>query len=103
MKDLKKIEDEYNVLYDLIQENYVYCEMLKYAKSKLVTRFQETILGESEENVLPSLRKMAVELAKEDNEEIKNYKRDFVDDNTYLESWKNAVQGVSQSLCKPPN
>lgn len=68
--------------------------MLKYAKSKLVTRFQETILGESEENVLPSLRKMAVELAKEDNEEIKNYKRDFVDDNTYLESWKNAVQSI---------
>lgn len=94
LKDLKKIEDEYNVLYDLIQENYVYCEMLKYAKSKLVTRFQETILGESEENVLPSLRKMAVELAKEDNEEIKNYKRDFVDDNTYLESWKNAVQSI---------
>lgn len=94
LKDLKKIEDEYNVLYDLIQENYVYCEMLKYAKSKLVTRFQETILGESEENVLPSLRKMAVELAKEDNEKIKNYRRDFVDDNTYLESWKNAVQSI---------
>ena len=35
LKDLKKIENEYNALFDSIQENYVYREMLKYAKEKI--------------------------------------------------------------------
>lgn len=40
LKDLKKIENEYNTLFDSIQENYVYREMLKYAKEKIEAYFE---------------------------------------------------------------
>lgn len=44
--------------------------------------------------MLPSLRKLAVELAQEDNEEIKHYKRNFSNYNDCLESWNTAVQSI---------
>ena len=36
----KKIENEYNALFDSIQENHVYREMLKYAKEKIEAYFE---------------------------------------------------------------
>lgn len=49
LKDLKKIEDEYYALFDLIQENYVYGEMLKYAEEKIEAYFEGTILLDTED------------------------------------------------------
>lgn len=94
LKDLKKIEDEYYTLFDLIQENYVYREMLKYAKDKIEAYFEGTILLENEENVRCSLRKIAIELAREENEDVKNYKSGFIDYDTCLKSWENAVKSI---------
>ena len=95
LKDLKKIENEYNALFDSIQENYVYREMLKYAKEKIETYFEGTIFLDTEDPYF-SLRKIAIEVAQEDNGELKNYKSNFENYDTCLESWKNAVQSINK-------
>lgn len=93
LKDLKKIENEYNALFDLIQENYVYREMLKYAKEKIEAYFEGTIFLDTEDPFF-SLREKAIEAAQEDNVDLKNYKSNFENFDTCLESWKNAVQSI---------
>ncbi len=57
LKDLKKIENEYNTLFDSIQENYVYREMLKYAKEKIEAYFERTIFLDTEQLKVPSANK----------------------------------------------
>ena len=93
LKDLKEIEKEYNTLFDSIQENYVYREMLKYAKEKIEAYFEGTIFLDTVAPYL-SLRKIAIEVAQEDSGELKNYKSNFENYDTCLESWKNAVQSI---------
>lgn len=93
LKDLKKIENEYNTLFDLIQENYVYREMLKYAKEKIEAYFESSIFLDTEYPCF-ALRKIAIEIAQEDNEELKKYKSNFENYDTCLESWRNAVQSI---------
>lgn len=93
LKDLKKIEEEYYTLFDLIQENYVYGEMLKYAKAKIEAIFKDTIFL-ANEDVDFSLRKMAIEIAKKESGELKSYKSNFKDYDICLESWKNAVESI---------
>lgn len=93
LKDLKKIENKYNELFDSIQENYVYREMLKYAKEKIEAYFEGTIFLDTEEADF-SLRKIAIELAQEENGELKNYKSNFENYDICLESWKNAIQSI---------
>ena len=93
LKDLKKIENEYNTLFDSIQENYVYREMLKYAKEKIEAYFEGTIFLDTEDPYF-SLRKIAIEVAQEDNVDLKNYKSNFENYDTCLESWENAVQSI---------
>ena len=48
LKDLKKIENEYNTLFDSIQENYVYREMLATVYKGNIIKFN---------NGLPILRR----------------------------------------------
>lgn len=93
LKDLRKIENEYNTLFDLIQENYVYREMLKYAKDKIEAFFEGTIFLDTEAPYF-SLRKIAIEVAQEDVEDLKNYKSNFESYDTCLKSWENAVQSI---------
>ena len=93
LKDLKKIENEYNTLFDSIQENYVYREMLKYAKEKIEAYFEGTIFLDTEDPYF-SLRKIAIEVAQEDNGGLKDYKSNFENYDACLESWKNAVQSI---------
>lgn len=96
LKDLKKIENEYYALFDTIQENYIYREMLKYAREKIEAYFEGNLLLDTEDAYF-SLRKMAIELAQEERGELKRYKSNFENYDICLESWKNAVQ----SLYKP--
>ena len=91
LKDLKKIESEYNTLFDSIQGNYVYREMLKYAK--IETYFEGTIFLDTEDPYF-SLRKIAIEVAQEDSGGLKDYKSNFENYDACLESWKNAVQSI---------
>ena len=93
LKDLKKIENEYNTLFDSIQENYVYREMLKYAKEKIEAYFEGTIFLDTEDPYF-SLRKIAIEVAQEDSGGLKDYKSNFENYDVCLESWKNAVQSI---------
>lgn len=48
LKDLQKYEREYEALQDDIQEKYVYREMLLYAKDKIESAFNDTILNADE-------------------------------------------------------
>lgn len=93
LKDLKKIENEYNILFDSIQENYTYREMLKYAKEKIEAYFEGSIFLGTEEPYF-SLRKIAIEVAQEDSLGLKVYKSNFENYDACLESWKNAVQSI---------
>ena len=93
LKDLRKIENEYNAVFDLIQENYVYREMLKYAKDKIEAFFEGTIFLDTEDPYF-SLRKIAIEVAREDIEDLKNYKSNFESYDICLKSWENAVQSI---------
>lgn len=93
LKDLKKIENEYNTLFDSIQENYVYQEMLKYAKEKIEAYFEGTIFLDTEDPYF-LLRKIAIEVAQEDSGALKEYKSNFENYDTCLESWENAVQSI---------
>lgn len=68
--------------------------MLKYAKEKIETYFEGTIFLDTEDPYF-SLRKIAIEVAQEDNGELKNYKSNFENYDTCLESWKNAVQSIN--------
>lgn len=94
LKDLKKIEDEYRALLDLIQENYVYREMLNYAKEKIEKYFTNTIITQEEGTVDYSLSTIAIELSQEEDNEIKKIKTWFLNYNSYLESWVNATKSI---------
>lgn len=94
LKDLKKIEDEYRSLLDLIQENYVYREMLNYAKEKIVKYFANTIITEEEGALDYSLGIIAIELSKEEDDEIKKIKTCFLNYDSYLESWLNSTKSI---------
>lgn len=96
LKDLKKIEDNYIVLYDEIQENYVYKEMLEYAKSKIESYFNDTEMQQTDETADHSLRVIGLELAREDGA-MKVLKNTFLEYDKFLDSWDN----VTQSIYKP--
>ena len=93
LKDLKKIENEYNALFDLIQENYIYKEMLKYAKEKIVVYFSDSVLVKNEEETQNLLRKMALEFSREE-ENIKEFSNKFFDYNRCLAAWENATNSI---------
>ena len=94
LKDLKKIEDEYRALLDLIQEKYVYREMLNYAKEKIEKYFDNTIITEEEGTVDYYLSTIAIELSQEEDNEIKKIKTNFSIYDSYLESWVNATKSI---------
>lgn len=90
LKDLKQIEIKYYALIDEIQENYIYQEMLNYAKNKMEEYLGNTILKMSEEDATAALIKMAIEMSKEDSS-------DFGELSAYdncLKSWENATQSI---------
>ncbi|MGF7144817.1 hypothetical protein HNQ56_003249 [Anaerotaenia torta] len=93
LKDLKKIEDEYNSLDDDIQRNYVYREMLSYAKEKIERYFSDSIFMKTGDELNYELKKIALELAKDDGV-TKEYKSDFSDYERSLEAWKNATKSI---------
>lgn len=93
LKDLEKIEKEYYLLDDEIQQQYVYREMLKYAKDKIEKYFDNTVFMMEEENRICELKKMAIDIAKEDGK-IKEYICGFQDYKRSIESWKNATNSV---------
>lgn len=94
LKNLIKIEEEYNALFDLIQEKYVYKEMLNYAREKIETYFAGSIITEEERTADCSLRTMAIELSQEDNDDIKEFKTGFLNYDNCLESWRNATESI---------
>lgn len=96
LKDLKKIEDDYIVLYNEIQENYVYKEMLAYARSKIKSYFNNTEIQQTDEIAEHSLRVVGLELAREDGS-MKVLKNIFLEYDRFLDSWDN----VTQSIYKP--
>lgn len=93
LKDLKKIENEYNILFDSIQENYVYREMLKYAREKIEAYFEGTIFLDTKDCYF-SLRKIAIEVAQEDSGGLQDHKSNFENYDACLEFWENAVQSI---------
>lgn len=98
LKDLKKIEDEYNALFDEIQEKYVYQEMLKFARSNVKNYFHRTIFLNDDVNAANSLLKtIALEAARENNLLFKDDKVQFLSYKRCLDSWENATK----SLYKP--
>lgn len=90
LKDLKQIETKYYALIDEIQENYIYQEMLNYAKNKIEEYLGATILKMSEEDATEELIKMAIEMSKEDSSDLGELS---VYDNC-LKSWENATQSI---------
>ncbi|WP_010651571.1 hypothetical protein [Oceanobacillus massiliensis] len=96
LKDLKKIEDDYIVLYDEIQETYVYKEMLKYAKSNIESYFNDTVLQQTDEILDHNLRVFGLKLAREEGS-MKALENIFLDYDRFLDSWDN----VTQSIYKP--
>ena len=67
--------------------------MFKYAKEKIEAYFEGTIFLDTEDPYF-SLRKIAIEVAQEDNGGLKDYKSNFENYDACLESWKNAVQSI---------
>ncbi len=91
LKDLKKIENQYNVLCDLIQEKYVYREMLKYAKEKLESYFEGTFFSDNEPYCI-IVKKTSIELARSYSRENSILQVEFENYDQCLKSWNNAVQ-----------
>lgn len=90
LKDLKQLEAKYYALIDEIQENYIYQEMLNYAKNKIEEYLGDTILKSNEEDATAALIKMAIEMSKED---VLDFGELSVYDNC-LKSWENATQSI---------
>ncbi|MEE1282941.1 MAG: hypothetical protein UHK60_11960 [Acutalibacteraceae bacterium] len=93
LKDLKKIENQYNVLCDLIQEKYVYREMLKYAKEKLESYFEGTFFSDNEPYCI-IVKKTSIELARSYSRENSILQVEFENYDQCLKSWNNAVQSI---------
>lgn len=93
LKDLQKYERDYEALQDEIQEKYVYREMLLYAKEKIESAFNDTILTVEERKQQHVLTIMCLERARKEGDwkEISNVLMDY--DRCIL-SWNNAMDSI---------